>query len=517
MNNLKKGNFSMNKRRKISFIILLSMIISALSFVNVAALKIGDEIGNVLNTDIKTYVNGQRIPSYNINDKSAVLIKDLTNYGFDSSYDDKTRTATLTYNPDKQMTPITQFDENNNRPGTVAFKYVYTDIVAYVNGKQVESFNIKGNLAIFFGDLKDYGTFFWDGAARESRFTATKQAAEVLLSQTSAAIKAGEAIVLTATVQPYDAVNRNVTWTSSNTNVAQVNNNGYVTGISVGSATITAATTNGKTAKCVVTVTTPAVAAAGISLNRTSAAINKGETLILTATVLPSNAADKSVTWTSSNTNIAWVYDDGYVVAVSAGTATITAATANGKTARCTVTVNPQSVPVTGLTLNKTSVTLDMGSADQLTATVYPANAANKNVKWSSTNAGIVTVNSNGVLTPVAPGMAVITVITEDGGYSAACVVTVNPMVTSISLNKTSLSMAAGQSEQLILTINPSTATNVAAVAWSSKNPSIADVDKTGKITAKSIGTAVITVTVATSQGGAFIANCVVTVTPIPG
>ena len=164
----------MNMQRKISCVMVFSLIISILSLVNVSALNIGDEMGDVLNTDIKTYINDNRIPSYNINGKAAVIIKDLINYGFDSVYDNATRTTTVTYNPKKEITPFTNFDESKGQVGTVAFKYVYTDIVAIVNGKKVESFNIKGNLAIFFGDLADYGTFAYDNAKRESRF-ATQQ------------------------------------------------------------------------------------------------------------------------------------------------------------------------------------------------------------------------------------------------------------------------------------------------------------------------------------------------------
>jgi len=161
----------MNMQRKISCVIVFSLIISILSLMNVSALNIGDEIGDVLNTDIKTYIDDNRIPSYNINGKAAVIIKDLINYGFDSVYNNATRTTTVTYNSKKAITPLTSFDETKGQVGTVAFKYVYTDIVAIVNGKEVESFNIKGNLAIFFGDLADYGTFAYDNSKRESRFT----------------------------------------------------------------------------------------------------------------------------------------------------------------------------------------------------------------------------------------------------------------------------------------------------------------------------------------------------------
>jgi len=97
----------MNKQKKLAVILALSFLFSALSFVNVFATQTGDEIGDVLHTDIKTYINGHRIPSYNINNKSAVLIKDLVNYGFDGLFNVQDRTTTVTYNPDKEFTPLT--------------------------------------------------------------------------------------------------------------------------------------------------------------------------------------------------------------------------------------------------------------------------------------------------------------------------------------------------------------------------------------------------------------------------
>ena len=132
--------------------------------------KVGDPRGNVLNTDIKTYINGQRIQSYNINNKSAVFIKDLANYGFDTVFNEQKRTTTITYNPKKKIIPLTNFDETEGENGTIAFKYVYTNIVAVINGKKIECFNIKGYNAIYFEELKYFGTFAWDGAKRESKF-----------------------------------------------------------------------------------------------------------------------------------------------------------------------------------------------------------------------------------------------------------------------------------------------------------------------------------------------------------
>ncbi len=159
-----------------------------------------------------------------------------------------------------------------------------------------------------------------------------------------------------------------------------------------------------------------------ISLNKTSATIAEGQSTTLSATVTPSDATYKSVTWTSSNPSVATV-SGGKVTAVSVGTATITAKSHSGKTATCTikVTENPNIVKPTGITLSKTSLTLSAGGSDSLTATVLPANATNKTVTWSTDNESVATV-SDGTVTAVGEGTATITATTVNGKTATATV-----------------------------------------------------------------------------------------------
>ncbi|MCQ2138224.1 MAG: Ig-like domain-containing protein [Bacteroidales bacterium] len=167
-------------------------------------------------------------------------------------------------------------------------------------------------------------------------------------------------------------------------------------------------------------------AVAGISLNKTSMTLTEGATQTLTATITPSNATNKNVTWFSSNTSVATVDANGKVTAVKAGTATITAKTADGgKTATCTVTVSAATVAVTGISLNRSSYTMDIGGTMTLTATVLPSNATNKTVSWSTSNSSVATV-SNGVVTAKGAGTATITAKTADGNKTASCSITVN-------------------------------------------------------------------------------------------
>ena len=331
----------------------------------------------------------------------------------------------------------------------------------------------------------------------------------VSLDKTSITLTEGDSQTLTATVSPSNATNKNISWSSSNTSVATVNN-GKVTAIKAGTATITVTTDDGgKTATCQVTVNARIYNVESVSLDKTSITLTEGDSETLTATVSPSNATNKNVIWKSSNTSVATV-NNGVVTAIKAGTATITVTTDDGgKTATCQVTVNARIYNVESVSLDKTSITLTEGDSETLTATVSPSNATNKNVIWKSSNTSVATVN-NGVVTALKAGTATITVTAEDGGKTATCQVTVNAKVynvESVSLDKTNITLTEGDSETLTATVSPSNATNK-NVIWKSSNTSVATVNN-GKVTAIKAGTATITVT--TDDGGKT-ATCQVTV-----
>jgi uncharacterized protein YjdB len=173
------------------------------------------------------------------------------------------------------------------------------------------------------------------------------------------------------------------------------------------------------------------VSVTGVSLNKTTLPLNVGQSETLTATLTPPNASNKNVYWSSSAPNIATVTQSGLVTALSDGTAVITVTTEEGgKTANCSVSVTAALVPVTGVTLDKTVIAISVGGIEILTATVAPADASNKNLIWSSSYTAVATV-SNGIVTGVSAGSAIITVITEDGGKFATCSVTVNAVISN--------------------------------------------------------------------------------------
>ncbi|SHE28168.1 S-layer homology domain-containing protein [Desulfofundulus australicus DSM 11792] len=180
----------------------------------------------------------------------------------------------------------------------------------------------------------------------------------------------------------------------------------------------------------------------GVKLDRDTLSLSVGSTVQLKATITPDNATNKEVTWSTSDEKIATVDDQGNVKGVAEGKATITVTTADGGFQdNCEVTVVRRSsgggggggggggsttIPVTGVTLDKTSLTMNVGESYQLKATVSPDNATNKNVTWSSSNPDVAAVDNTGKVTAVAAGTATITVKTVDGGKTATCVVTVS-------------------------------------------------------------------------------------------
>ena len=261
-----------------------------------------------------------------------------------------------------------------------------------------------------------------------------------------------------------------------------------------------------------ITVKSTNISVTSVSLDKSSISMKEGATEWLTASVYPTNATNKNVTWSSSNTSAASVSSYGQVSARSAGTATITcrAADGSGKYATCRVSVESATVYVSSITLNNSSLSLGVGETSQLSASVYPTTATNRSVNWTSDDTSVATVSSGGLVTAKSAGTAVITCKSKDGsGKKATCTIIVKEPVkpTSITLSKTKATLAEGETLQLTATVAPSDAYDK-TVTWMSDITAVATVSVNGFVTAKGIGTANIIATTSNNLA----AVCTITV-----
>ena len=233
------------------------------------------------------------------------------------------------------------------------------------------------------------------------------EASTIEINKTDFSLMIGNEIQLLATVQPENTTNKTVAWSSSDSSVASIDKNGKVTAKKLGYANIIAKTINGKKASVKITVIDKEIPVNKVSLNETSVDILTGNSIALSATVLPINAIEKEIIWTSSNTKIATVDLNGIVKGINPGTATITAKTKNGTSATCKVTV--KNIEVTSLSLDSGNVTLSVGDTLKVNSEIKPSNATNKTVTWNSKNKEVATVNNEGLITAKWGGVATIT------------------------------------------------------------------------------------------------------------
>ena len=298
-------------------------------------------------------------------------------------------------------------------------------------------------------------------------------------------IKGDTAPTLKLITNPTNAVDKNITWSSTDYNVIRVDSTGKLSIYGVGNATVTAKTDNNLTAKCEISVVSSTLSLSPSVLNLTV-----GDTSNITATVTP-DYANKSIAWSSSDENVCKVVN-GKVSAISTGNCTIYATNAYKVKKSVYVTVKAkQVIKVTSITLDKSNLSISVDDKVKLNATINPSNATNKNITWSSSNTSVAKV-VNGEVTGVAPGYATITAKVD--GKSTTCGVSVVAKrvdVTSIDLDITSTILKVGENKTIRATVNPSNASNK-KITWSSSNSNIVSVNN-GVITAKKIGKAVIT------------------------
>lgn len=311
-----------------------------------------------------------------------------------------------------------------------------------------------------------------------------------------------------ANILPELATNRNIIWTSDDDSIASVDGLGNVTAHKKGDTIITATTEDGSFSEhCSVTVSIEGPKVDGVSITSGSAYCWPGDVCMYSAKVTPASAVNKTIKWSSSDENIATIGETtGMVQAISPGTATITVTTEDGGFTDTAFVYVKQ--PVTGVEVIPESIIIDVGEVfASLEVNVLPANAFNKDFYYYSNNSSVAWIDLNGVITGKSVGSAEIIVTTEDGGYTAKCIVNVTQPVTSVSLNQSNLNINVGSTAQLLCTVEPEDASNK-SVVWSSSNEDVATVID-GNVTTHSVGETIIKVT--TNDGG-LTAACTVNV-----
>ncbi len=342
--------------------------------------------------------------------------------------------VSLTPNDDFNMNPYPFYVENTTASDVTQTGLLATLIFDVSKGISGEFPIILDFSEVFNTSGEEVDVICEDGAIIVS--TVRIPVTGVSVTPSVVSINVGQSETISAFVSPSNATNKNVSWKSTNASVVAVSSTGIVTGIKAGSAAVTVTTQDGSfSAVCTVNVG-EGIPVTSITLNADSLSLEIGDTYALKATVLPTTATDKRVTWTSSQGDIVSVDSSGKVTAKSEGSAYIMATAVGGDIvpAICFVQVEKKTVSVTGVTLNKTALSLKVGEKSSLTATVSPSDATDKKVTWKSSNTSVATV-SNGAVTAVSAGTATITVTTSDGGYKATCKVTVTKRVSSVSLS----------------------------------------------------------------------------------
>lgn len=399
------------------------------------------------------------------------------------------------------------------------------DVIWSSSNDEIASVDQSGKVkALKRGQVKIVATSKDDNSISDvCELTITQLATAIKLYEHEVRLAIGKHITLYAYVSPQDVNNDKVAWDFSNYYVVKEIGfsyfDGYVTaeGRHKGTVKITAKTCDGSNLSdtCEITVWQPVTS---VSLDKHECSMKIGETTTLRTSILPNDADNKDLVWTSSNESVATV-EDGVVTAHASGKARVRVKPADGSDHfdDCEITVFQ---PVIGVNVEPRTLTLkSIGATKQLTADVLPENADNRNVKWSSANTSVCFVMDNGMVVAVSEGSSVVTATTVDGGFTDFCVVIVKlPVddkrpVTGIRLEQNSVTLSnIGETVKLKATVLPADADNP-NIQWESSDRTVCLVMNDGTVVAIGAGSSIIT---ATTEDGGFSAQCVVVVKSVP-
>lgn len=341
-------------------------------------------------------------------------------------------------------------------------------------------------------------------------------AKSITIGNYNTTITIGDTCQFSATVLPADAVNKNVTWTSSNENVLTITPEGLAVAVGTGSAYLTVTAEdqtnveNGNVPASNLTKTTKAIQVLPIYVTSIQWKEEPGTEMIvgdeqqLAVILQPDNATDKSVSWSSSNTNVLQITENGLVTAVGKGKAYIYAIAnvsknESGNKCSLTVQITTKYAEPESIVINEGDLEMDINEQQQLSATILPANA-DQTVKWKSSNSRYVSVSNTGLVTLLRePSSPVTITATTSNGLTASITVTYKYAVRSIVINEGDIEMELGEQKQLTVTILPANADQ--SVTWTSNSRYEVPVSSTGMVTMKGKPVNPVTITATTSNG----------------
>ena len=305
----------------------------------------------------------------------------------------------------------------------------------------------------------------------------------------------GDSLELSASITPENIDDPSIVWSSSDEEIAMVDQNGLVKTLAEGEVTIYAKAANGVTGEMTFAVKEKYVES--IELSEVSLNLLLQETHTLTAVVTPADATFPEITWSSSDPSVVKVSENGTVFAIGCGNAVVTATSTNGVTASASISVTEivaERIEIVGGTQ------FYLNEAAALTADIYPENTTIKDVVWTSSDPTIADIDENGNLKCLAPGVVTITATQKDVATSTQIEVRVKPVerIEIQSSVKKANKLSVGKSMTLTATVYPDDAT-YRDVSWLSSDPAIATVDEKGNVTAIASGSVTIT---ATTQDG---------------
>lgn len=289
------------------------------------------------------------------------------------------------------------------------------------------------------------------------------------------------------TLDPPEA-DETLAWSSSDTAVATVDQNGQITARSIGAAVVTVTSESGQSAECAVQVVAKDKMVTGVQLKETKIELYEGNAQQIECRITPADAAEPGITWISTDPGVAMVNESGLLVAERAGTVTLTAMASSGVSASCEVRVKSAEIVIKPALL-----ALKPGASQALKAALEPAGIIAE-ISWSSSDESVATVDGNGKVTAVALGTADVTAQTESGITAVCRVSVVETQVKKVALSKEAVGLTVGQTTELKSKVAPSNA-SIKTLTWTSSDETVATVDENGKITAVGVGRTVISAT----------------------